>query len=111
MTQVLPVFSACVNVLRRFSKCSQIFLLLHSLIDQKNLVKEGNKRGLNSQEALGVVGLTGHMCTIPWVAGQSPWGWVGSWDGWHMGMIPWKKEEEGKSEVYLGEGEDGLIWE
>ena len=25
------------------------------------------------------MGLTGHMCTIPWVAGQSPWGWVGSW--------------------------------
>ena len=27
-----------------------------------------------------------------------------------MGMIPWKKEEEGKSEVYLVEGKARLRW-
>ena len=71
MTQVLPVFSACVNVLRRFSKCSQIFLLLHSLIDQKNLVKEGNKQRkvagglLQIPGGRGRSGLMGRTCAIP----------------------------------------------
>ena len=32
-------------------------------------------------------------------------------DGKAKGKIYWKKEEERKSEVYLGEGEDGLNWE
>ena len=44
-------------------------------------------------------------------AGQSDWARVGQgWKG-KKGKIYWKKEEEGKSEVYLGEGEDGLNWE
>ena len=49
----------------------KIFLLLHSLIDQKNLVKEGNKQRkvagalLQISGGHGRSGLMGPICAIP----------------------------------------------